>query len=82
MTHCRQLKFEETPDYAKYKKLFKDLFYRCGFEHEYIFDWTIQRYRVDKPSNSSNDGADDKNSNIIFLIFSLQIIKLLLTKNP
>ena len=28
-------------DYAKYKKLFKDLFYRCGFEHEYIFDWTI-----------------------------------------
>jgi len=63
MTHCRQLKFEETPDYSKYRKLFKDLFYRCGFEHEYIFDWTIQRYRVDKPSTSSHDGADENKSN-------------------
>lgn len=59
MTHCRQLKFEEAPDYTKYKKIFKDLFYRCGFEHEFIFDWTIQRYRVDKPSTSSNDGAEN-----------------------
>lgn len=66
MTHCRQLKFEEAPDYTKYKKLFKDLFFRCGFEHEYIFDWTIQRYRVDKPSTSSNDGgADEKNSKLL-----------------
>ena len=62
MTHCRQLKFEEAPDYTKYKKAFKDLFFRCGFEHEFIFDWTIQRYRVDKPSTSSHDGADEKNS--------------------
>ena len=62
MTHCRQLKFEETPDYTKYRKLFKDLFFRCGFEHEYIFDWTIQRYRVDKPSTSSHDGADENKS--------------------
>ena len=65
MTHCRQLKFDEKPDYSKYKKFFKDLFYRCGFEHEFIFDWTIQRYRVDKPSSSSNDGgADDIKSMI------------------
>ncbi len=41
MTHCRQLKFEEAPDYDRYKKLFRDLFLRCGFEHEFIFDWTI-----------------------------------------
>ena len=65
MTHCRQLKFEDTPDYEKYKKLFKDLFYRCGFEHEFIFDWTIQRYRVDK-TTSSNDGADEVKSKSLF----------------
>jgi hypothetical protein len=41
MTACRQYKFEESPDYEKLKKLFKDLFFRCGFEHEFIFDWTI-----------------------------------------
>jgi hypothetical protein len=70
MTHCRQLKFEETPDYSKYRKLFKDLFFRCGFEHEYIFDWTIQRYRVDKPSTSSHDGADENKSNLYTLIIN------------
>lgn len=81
MTHCRQLKFEETPDYSKYRKLFKDLFYRCGFEHEYIFDWTIQRYRVDKPSTSSHDGADEnKSNNYKESEYFVQTIKLQPTK--
>ena len=83
MTHCRQLKFEETPDYTKYRKLFKDLFFRCGFEHEYIFDWTIQRYRVDKPSTSSHDGADENKSKdeSIYNQPLIQIKKLLPTKS-
>ena len=72
MTHCRQLKFDEKPDYSKYKKFFKDLFYRCGFEHEFIFDWTIQRYRVDKPSTSSNDGGADDIKSIISHLLNLR----------
>ena len=62
MTACRQYKFEESPDYEKLKKLFRDLFFRCGFEHEFIFDWTIQRYRPEKAATSSNDGADEVKS--------------------
>ena len=67
MTACRQYKFEEAPDYEKLKKLFKDLFFRCGFEHEFIFDWTIQRYRPEKAATSSNDGADEVKSKYAIL---------------
>lgn len=60
MSYCRQLKFDEAPNYTYIRRLFKELYYKCGFEHEFIFDWTIQRYRVDKPSTSSNE--DEKKS--------------------
>lgn len=43
MTECRKLKFEDRPDYSYLRKLFKDLFYRLGFEYDYIFDWMIQK---------------------------------------
>lgn len=50
MKMCRELKFEETPPYAKMRRLFKDLYNKCCFEHDFIYDWTIQRYRLDLPS--------------------------------
>lgn len=43
MQYCRQLGFEDRPDYSYLRKLFKDLFYRMGFEYDYIFDWMIQK---------------------------------------
>jgi hypothetical protein len=58
MNYCRQLKFEEAPNYVYLKRLFRELYGKCGFEHEFIFDWTIQRYRVDKPSQ--NNGAEEE----------------------
>jgi hypothetical protein len=32
MNYCRRLKFEEKPDIGYLRKLFKDLFYRMGYE--------------------------------------------------
>lgn len=60
MKYCRELKFEETPNYSYLRRLFKELYHKCGFENEFIFDWTIQRFRVDKPSTSSLE--DEKKS--------------------
>ncbi len=49
MSYCRNLGFDETPNYAYLRRLFNELYNKCCFEHEYIFDWTIQRFRLDVP---------------------------------
>ncbi|WZZ92376.1 hypothetical protein YC2023_120955 [Brassica napus] len=38
--HCRSLRFDDKPDYAYLKRLFRELFIRQGFEFDYVFDWT------------------------------------------
>jgi len=47
MNYCRTLSFEETPNYAFLRRTFKKLYEKCCFDHDYLFDWTIQRFRVD-----------------------------------
>jgi hypothetical protein len=41
MLYCINLKFTEDPDYTYLRRIFKELYVRCGFENEFIFDWTI-----------------------------------------
>ena len=38
MNYCRNLRFEERPDYAYLRRTFKDLFIREGHQYDYIFD--------------------------------------------
>lgn len=46
MNYCRNLEFKEDPDYDYLRRMFKELYNRCGFENDFIFDWTIQRYHA------------------------------------
>ena len=43
LSYCRSLKFEEKPDIGYLRKLFKDLFYRMGYEYDYVFDWMVKK---------------------------------------
>ncbi|KAM7275289.1 hypothetical protein ACFE04_017155 [Oxalis oulophora] len=43
--YCRALRFDDKPDYAYLKRLFRDLFIREGFQFDYVFDWTILKYQ-------------------------------------
>ncbi|KAL6496516.1 Casein kinase 1-like protein 2 [Orobanche gracilis] len=43
--YCRSLRFEDKPDYAYLKRIFRDLFIREGFQFDYVFDWTILKYQ-------------------------------------
>ncbi|KAL8102604.1 hypothetical protein AgCh_027211 [Apium graveolens] len=43
--YCRSLRFEDKPDYAYLKRIFRELFIREGFQFDYVFDWTILKYQ-------------------------------------
>lgn len=43
LNYVRCLRFEDKPDYAYLRKLFRDLFFKEGFQNDYVFDWTIKR---------------------------------------
>ncbi|KAI4325342.1 hypothetical protein MLD38_030752 [Melastoma candidum] len=59
--YCRSLRFDDKPDYAYLKRLFRDLFIREGFQFDYVFDWTILKYQQSQiaipPSRGLGQGA-------------------------
>lgn len=65
--YCRSLRFEDRPDYAYLKRLFKELFYRKGFQYDNMFDWTVlnlQQERARAPPERpllGNEQAGDPN---------------------
>lgn len=38
---CRSLGFEDKPDYAYLRQLFRGLFHRLGFTYDFVFDWNL-----------------------------------------
>eukprot|EP01017_Pseudomicrothorax_dubius_P050369 TRINITY_DN952_c0_g1_i2.p1 TRINITY_DN952_c0_g1~~TRINITY_DN952_c0_g1_i2.p1 ORF type:complete len:384 (-),score=91.81 TRINITY_DN952_c0_g1_i2:78-1229(-) len=41
LTYCRNLRFEDKPDYTYLRNLLKDLFVRSGYEYDYVYDWSL-----------------------------------------
>lgn len=39
--YCRGLQFEDKPDYNYVKSIFKGIFERYTYEHDFKFDWII-----------------------------------------
>jgi casein kinase 1 len=39
--YCRALRFDDKPDYAYLKRLFKELFFRKGYQFDAMFDWSV-----------------------------------------
>ena len=40
INYCRGLRFDEDPDYAYLRRMFKELFENQGFKRDFIYDWT------------------------------------------
>ncbi|EEA07305.1 casein kinase I, putative [Cryptosporidium muris RN66] len=48
LNYCRALRFEDRPDYAYLRRLFKDLFFREGYQYDFIFDWSFLQPEKDR----------------------------------
>lgn len=61
MEYVRSLKFEDRPDAQFLRKLFKDLFYRLGYEHDYIFDWMVKKSsKTAEPAEPQDEEKKDE----------------------
>jgi serine/threonine protein kinase len=59
LKHCRALRFDEAPDYALLRDMFRALFEREGFEFDYRFDWVASPAPVPAVVETPDSGAPD-----------------------
>lgn len=63
LNYCRSLKFEEKPDIGYLRKLFKDLFYRMGYEYDFVFDWMVKKQSPNSQIKSNEEERKDEANN-------------------
>ncbi|KAL4003164.1 Casein kinase I isoform alpha [Acanthocheilonema viteae] len=51
--YCHKLHFDEAPDYAYLKQLFRTLFKKLNYQYDYMFDWTTRKQWTKKNTVSS-----------------------------
>lgn len=52
LTYCRQMNFDQRPDYTYLRKLFRALFHRQGFTYDYVFDWNMLKFGGSRNANN------------------------------
>ncbi|EKX46301.1 hypothetical protein GUITHDRAFT_152456 [Guillardia theta CCMP2712] len=53
LCYCRNLKFEETPDYNYCRKLLREVFEAHNFTLDYVYDWTIKQREASSSGSSA-----------------------------
>lgn len=53
LRYCRELRFEEQPDYQHLRLMFRKLFRKQGFTYDYVFDWNKLRFAKGAESNGA-----------------------------
>jgi len=60
LTYCRNLKFEDKPDYNYLRTLLKDLFVKSGYEMDYQYDWNILARKKKEEKMSGETTEEEK----------------------
>jgi casein kinase 1 len=63
MNYCRNLKFEDKPDYAYLRKLFTTVFAKNAYELDFAYDWILRKQALKKAKLEDKDknGEEQKN---------------------
>lgn len=62
LTYTRALRFEDRPDYAYLRRLFKDRFFQENYQYDFLFDWAMQNYQkhqTDRRLNPREEGCEE-----------------------
>jgi len=60
LNYCRSLRFEDRPDYAYVRRVFKDLFFREGYQYDFVFDWVILNFNTKAEVDPNRRGSESK----------------------
>ena len=55
LAYCRNLKFEEKPDYSYLRRLFKERFIAENFESDHVYDWTLMNFSQAKKKKTEEE---------------------------
>lgn len=65
LNYTRSLRFDDKPDYAYLRQLFRNLFQRDGYTYDYVFDWTVLKFQQQQAQtqakNANASGGDARN---------------------
>ena len=62
LRYCQQLKFEEKPDYAGFRNLFKTLFYERQYDNNFDYDWVfLEALSTMAPNDNINKTISETN---------------------
>lgn len=53
VNYCRNIKFEDKPDYTYLKKIFKERFVKEGYYYDYVYDWILVPMSTRNPTFST-----------------------------
>ena len=45
LNYCKSIRFEDKPDYSYLKRIFKELFFKLGYQYDFLFDWNLLKNR-------------------------------------
>jgi hypothetical protein len=54
LNYVRALRFDDKPDYAYLRKLFRDIYAREGYEYDHVYDWTVLKKSQQASAMSSS----------------------------
>eukprot|EP01137_Pigoraptor_chileana_P015271 Opistho-2@70986 len=57
MNYCRSLRFDDKPDYAYLRQLFRNLFTKERYVYDYIFDWTLLKHQQQQQQQQQQGGS-------------------------
>jgi len=73
LNYCRNLHFEDKPDYAFLRKLFRELFLKLGYTYDGVYDWTVQSQSNQTTSTSNVDQSQTQPQQLVQPVSTLNV---------